>query len=178
MRRPTLAVLLASSLTAVTAIAASATSMGATNTAAAATAQPPIGHVWTIMLENSEFEQTFLGDRNSAPYLTQTLPSLGKLVVQYYGTGHSSADNYVAMASGQGPNPSTQGDCDTNTTLGNPAGAGGGSVEPSATTWEFDADGQAVDKSGASTIFESGWLVTESIETSSAAAYGRNQVRT
>ena len=109
--------------------------------AGAADATPHIGHVWTIVLENSEFAQTFVGGRNSAPYLTQTLPSLGKLVVNYFGTGHSSLDNYVAMTSGQGPNASTQGDCDTPTTLGGAPGA-----------WHFDADGQAVDDSGANPI--------------------------
>ena len=112
-----------------------------TSAPTAAAATPSIGHVWTIVLENSEFAQTFVGGRSSAPYLTQTLPSLGKLLVQYYGTGHSSLDNYIAMTSGQGPNPSTQGDCDTPTTLGGDAGQ-----------WHFDADGQAVDDSGASPI--------------------------
>ena len=29
----------------------------------------------------------------------------------YYGVGHASLDNYVAMISGQAPNPSTQADC-------------------------------------------------------------------
>ena len=119
---------------------------------------PHIGHVWTIVLENSEFEQTYVADRNSDPYLSQTLTSQGMLIPGYFGTGHSSLDNYIAMASGQGPNPQTQGDCDTNTTLGAPVGADGkpipgiGSVDPGPTTWQFDADGQAVDKSGATTI--------------------------
>jgi hypothetical protein len=145
MRRATLAIVLASSLTAVSAVAATASTDSSTTPAAGAV-NPAIGHVWTIVLENSEFEQTFIGDRNSAPYLTQTLPSLGKLVVQYYGTGHSSADNYVAMASGQGPNLETKGDCDDPTTLG------GGSPDPAQGAWHFDADGQAVDDSGAATI--------------------------
>lgn len=157
MRRRGLALVLAAGLTAATAAAASASAGLAGpirttphNSRAATAATAKIGHVWTIVLENSEFEQTFIADRSSAPYLTQTLPSLGKLVVQYYGTGHSSADNYVAMASGQGPNLSTKGDCDDPTTLG------GGSPDPapdaSAKTWHFDADGQAVDDSGAATI--------------------------
>jgi phosphatidylinositol-3-phosphatase len=107
----------------------------------AAAATTSVGHVWTIVLENSEFAQTFVAGRSSAPYLTQTLPSLGKLVVQYFGTGHSSLDNYIAMTSGQGPNTTTQGDCDTPTTLGGDAGQ-----------WHFDADGQAVDDSGANPI--------------------------
>lgn len=110
-------------------------------TGSASAASPGIGHVWTIVLENSEFAQTFVAGRSSAPYLTQTLPSLGKLVVQYYGTGHSSLDNYIAMTSGQGPNASTQGDCEAATTLGGASGA-----------FHFDADGQAVDDSGDSPI--------------------------
>jgi len=102
---------------------------------------PTIGHVWTIVLENSEFEETFVAGRNDAPYLTQTLPAEGDLLVQYYGTGHSSLDNYIAMTSGQGPNASTQGDCNDATVLGGPN-----------KQWHFDADGQAVDDSGAATI--------------------------
>jgi hypothetical protein len=109
--------------------------------AAKPTANHAIGHVWTIVLENSEFEETFLGGRSDAPYLTQELPAQGKLLVQYYGTGHSSLDNYVAMTSGQGPNPSTQGDCDNATTLGGPN-----------RQYHVDSDGQAVDDSGANPI--------------------------
>ena len=115
-----------------------------------AAATPHVGHVWTIVLENSEFEQTYVADRNSDPYLSQTLTSEGMLIPGYFGTGHSSLDNYIAMASGQGPNAETKGDCDTNTTLG------GGSPNPAPDanghTWHFDADGQAVDDSGAATI--------------------------
>src|SRR5690242_366974 len=118
-------------------VAGATVPVAATGTASAAT--PTVGHVWTIVLENSEFAQTFVAGRSSAPYLTQTLPSLGKLVVQYFGTGHSSLDNYIAMTSGQGPNASTQGDCDTATTLGGPNGQ-----------YHFDADGQVIDDSGAS----------------------------
>jgi hypothetical protein len=104
-------------------------------------ASPRIGHVWTIVLENSEFEETFIAGRKAAPYLTQTLPRNGELVVRYFGTGHSSLDNYIAMTSGQGPNPSTQGDCDDATTLGGDAGK-----------FHVDHDGQAVDDSGAKPI--------------------------
>ena len=31
----------------------------------------------------------------------------------YYGIGHSSLDNYIAMIGGQPPNPTTQADCPT-----------------------------------------------------------------
>jgi len=93
---------------------------------------PPIGHVFTIVLENEEFARTFVAGQAEAPYLTRTLVPAGAFVPNYYGTGHSSLDNYIAMTSGQGPNPATQGDCHDPSTLG-----GDGSLR-------FDADGQAV----------------------------------
>ena len=106
----------------------------------ASAALPPIKHVWIVVLENKDFNTTF-GPGSKAPYLADSLTARGALLRNYYGIGHVSLDNYIAMVSGQGPNAATKGDCDTNTTLGNPAGAGGGSVDPSPTTWQFDADG-------------------------------------
>jgi hypothetical protein len=76
----------------------------------AAPAPPSIGHVFVIVLENEGFASTF-GDPSADPYFAQTLPSKGALLTQYYGIGHASNDNYVAMVSGQGPNPDNQGDC-------------------------------------------------------------------
>jgi hypothetical protein len=73
---------------------------------------PPIGHVWTIMLENKSYESTFTG-LNDNDYLWKTLPSYGELLRQYYGTGHYSLDNYVSAVSGQGPAPANQNDCPT-----------------------------------------------------------------
>lgn len=108
---------------------------GLVATSASAATAPAPRHVFTIILENSEFEETFVADRRQAPYLTQTLPAQGTLAVNYYGTGHSSLDNYIAITSGQGPNAETQGDCDDPTTLGK------GHVT-------FDADGQAVGSPG------------------------------
>jgi phosphatidylinositol-3-phosphatase len=71
---------------------------------------PGIGHVFVIVLENQGYSATF-GDPLADPYLAQTLPSKGALLTQYYGIGHESNDNYVAMVSGQAPNPQNQGDC-------------------------------------------------------------------
>jgi hypothetical protein len=119
---------LALSAAAVLALAASSSATGGHS---GGKATPRIGHVFTIVLENSEFEETFLAGQQDAPYLTSTLPSMGTLAVNYFGTGHSSLDNYIAMTSGQGPNALTQGDCDEKTTMGN------GTVT-------FDADGQAL----------------------------------
>ena len=71
---------------------------------------PLIKHVFIIVLENEKFETTFGAD-SPAPYLSDTLPRMGALLRQYYGTGHASLDNYVAMISGIAPDPATQGDC-------------------------------------------------------------------
>jgi len=69
-----------------------------------------IHHVWLIILENKSYDETFTG-LNANSYLWETLPSEGVLLKNYYGTGHTSQDNYIAMASGQGPEADTQNDC-------------------------------------------------------------------
>jgi hypothetical protein len=79
-------------------------------TATAPTALPHIGHVFVLVLENEGYTSTF-GTPSADPYLAQTLPSEGALLTNYYGIGHASADNYLAMISGQGPNVQTQTDC-------------------------------------------------------------------
>jgi hypothetical protein len=73
---------------------------------------PPVGHVFVINLENKGFDETW-GPGSQAPYLSQTLRSQGVLLTQYFGIGHNILDNYIAQISGQGPNASTQGDCQT-----------------------------------------------------------------
>ncbi len=75
-----------------------------------AQANPPIKHVFVISLENENAGTTF-GPSSAAPYLAHTLTAQGAFVPNYYGTGHESLDNYIAMVSGQGPNPQTQADC-------------------------------------------------------------------
>ena len=73
---------------------------------------PPARHVFVIVLENHEFFDTFgPGGQAFAPYLNRTLVPMGQLLTQYYGVGHSSADNYIAMIGGQPPTPSGQNDC-------------------------------------------------------------------
>src|SRR5664280_116712 len=76
------------------------------------TSMPPIKHVWFIILENKSYDATFTGLNNNT-YLWKTLPSQGTLLTNYYGTGHFSLDNYVALASGQAPQVDTQNDCPT-----------------------------------------------------------------
>jgi phospholipase C len=79
---------------------------------AAGAALPPIRHVFIIVLENQAYAPSF-GAQSAAPYLGRTLPALGALLTQYYGIGHASLGNYVALVSGQAPNQDTQLDCGT-----------------------------------------------------------------
>jgi hypothetical protein len=81
--------------------------------AAAHAEEPPhINHFFIIMLENENAENTF-GAVPPSPYLGTTLREAGAFVPNYYGIGHASLDNYIALASGQPPNLLTQADCQT-----------------------------------------------------------------
>jgi hypothetical protein len=79
--------------------------------AAPAAALPPVKHVFVIWMENKDYAETFDQKSPRAPYFAKTLPALGALLPEYYGIGHHSASNYIAVLSGQGPNPQTQADC-------------------------------------------------------------------
>ena len=80
--------------------------------AAAASTLPPVKHVFVLIDENESASSTF-GTPANDPYLATTLRSEGAYLPDYYGIGHSSLDNYIAMVSGQAPNPFTSGDCPT-----------------------------------------------------------------
>lgn len=73
-------------------------------------ATPPIKHVFVIVLENQGYDTTF-GPGTRAPYLADTMVKAGALLHRYYGIGHYSLDNYIAMVSGIAPSPKTQLDC-------------------------------------------------------------------
>jgi hypothetical protein len=62
-------------------------------------------------MENKDYADSFAKENPKAPYLAKTLPPMGAMVPNYYGIGHHSLTNYVAVISGQGPNPQTQADC-------------------------------------------------------------------
>jgi phosphatidylinositol-3-phosphatase len=66
-------------------------------------------HVFIIVLENEGYSVTF-GPKSPAVNLNK-LAQQGALLQNYYGIGHHSLDNYIAMISGQAPNPDTQADC-------------------------------------------------------------------
>jgi hypothetical protein len=73
---------------------------------------PQFDHVFTIVLENQNFADTWdtPGPGGHPTYL-QTLRAAGAFASQYYGVGHVSADNYIAMTSGQLPTPPFEADC-------------------------------------------------------------------
>ncbi|HET6817937.1 MAG TPA: alkaline phosphatase family protein [Mycobacteriales bacterium] len=68
-----------------------------------------VGHVFVIVLENRNFQDAYVDNPNH--YLGRDLQRKGTLLTRYYGTGHLSNDNYIAMLSGQAPNPANQSDC-------------------------------------------------------------------
>jgi phosphatidylinositol-3-phosphatase len=78
--------------------------------ATAGAAAPAIRHVFVIVLENKDYDASF-GPQARSEQLGQVLPSQGVLLTQYFGIAHNSLPNYIAMVSGQGPNPVTQSDC-------------------------------------------------------------------
>ena len=126
-----------------TALAAAAISScgSSSDNGSGGTTSPPassrIGHVFVLILENEDYANSF-GASTPAPYLAQILPAKGALVQNYYGIGHNSLDNYIAMVSGQSPNLVTQLDCQTysnftGTSLGaNGQAIGQGCVYPSS----------------------------------------------
>ncbi|WP_199223872.1 alkaline phosphatase family protein [Paraconexibacter algicola] len=78
--------------------------------AARAAGPPDIRHVWTIVLENKDYEDSF-GPDTEAPYLARELTARGKLLTNYHGTSHASLGNYLTLVSGQAVNVVTQADC-------------------------------------------------------------------
>jgi hypothetical protein len=83
---------------------------GSVRPSPAAVSPTAVKHVFVIVLENKDYDQTF-GPDSAAPYLSKDLVARGQLLTQYYGIGHVSLDNYIAMVSGQAPNVITQSDC-------------------------------------------------------------------
>lgn len=96
---------------AATLLLAALAALGSLGVASAAAKKPPhIKHVFIIVLENEDASSTF-GPDSEAPYLAKKLTAKGELLPNYFGIGHNSNDNYLAMISGQAPNLSTQLDC-------------------------------------------------------------------
>jgi len=76
----------------------------------AGAALPPVRHVFVVVLENKDYDESF-GPSSVAPYLSKELTAKGQLLEQYFGTSHNSLGNYISLVSGQAANPQTQADC-------------------------------------------------------------------
>ncbi|MBO0768999.1 MAG: hypothetical protein J2O48_09990, partial [Solirubrobacterales bacterium] len=114
MRRFVLALLVLAALSAlvVTVSASGGTPRAVVGSPHAAGAQPPIQHVFVIVLENESASTTFPASGSGpAPYLSDTMRSQGAYLPNYYATGHNSNDNYISMISGQAPNLQNEADC-------------------------------------------------------------------
>jgi hypothetical protein len=85
---------------------------GGSSGSSAPSGPPAVGHVFVIVLENEDDGVAF-GPNSGAPYLAKSMTGMGAYVPNYYGIGHHSLDNYIAMISGQPPNSTTQHDCTT-----------------------------------------------------------------
>jgi hypothetical protein len=70
---------------------------------------PHFDHV-VVLTEENETESTTFGPDSPAVYLN-SLRAKGVFTPNYYGTGHVSLGNYIAMVSGQPGNPLTTSDC-------------------------------------------------------------------
>ncbi len=71
--------------------------------------QQSIKHVFVLTMENKNFADTF-GTSTQDPFL-KDLATKGAMLNQYFGTGHVSLDNYIAMMSGQPSTTETESDC-------------------------------------------------------------------
>jgi phospholipase C len=80
-----------------------------TTTAHGVASVPHFSHVVVLVLENENASSTW-GPKSVAHYLNSLVPR-GVFADQYFGTGHASLDNYIAMVSGQPDQPLTGGDC-------------------------------------------------------------------
>ena len=68
---------------------------------------PRVGHVWIFVFENTNYDQVTTA---TMPYFSARAAQ-GVTLSKMYGVGHASLTNYIAMASGHAPKPSTQADC-------------------------------------------------------------------
>ena len=121
-----LAAACSSSSSSTTTSTAAATGTTRSTAAGTSTGLPRIRHVFVIVLENEGYASTF-GDPAADPYLATTLPASGAQLSQYHGIAHFSNPNYIALLSGQAPNPSNQTDCQVfaDFPAGTPIGTGG-----------------------------------------------------
>jgi hypothetical protein len=105
-------------------------------------AVPNFGHVVVLVLENTDYAESFgPGGDTRAPYLN-SLASTYTLGTQYSGVDHASLTNYIALASGQTPKLGTKLDCPlSNCLYDREVQHIGDQVEASGRTWKAYMDG-------------------------------------
>ena len=89
------------------------TSAGASAPATTATpssTSSPVKHVFVIALTTPSYDAAF-GHASVAHYLNETLRRRGTLLSGYRTLGDTELPDYLAMVSGQAPNPDTRSDC-------------------------------------------------------------------
>ena len=85
---------------------------GASGAATPVEGVPHYDHVFTIVLENENYDATWNTPApGGGPTYLQSLRSQGVFADNYYGISHVSADNYIAMTSGQPATPLFNTDC-------------------------------------------------------------------
>ncbi|MGO9753008.1 MAG: hypothetical protein ACLP22_16170 [Solirubrobacteraceae bacterium] len=82
-----------------------------TTTTTASSTLPKVDHVFLIALSTRSYATVF-GARSAAPYLRSLEPK-GALLSGYESLDGSELPDYIAMVSGQGPNPDTHAGCPT-----------------------------------------------------------------
>lgn len=97
---------------AITGVVAGLTSMNGPAAATSLTGLEGVHHYdhVVVLTEENESEATTFGAASPATYLNSLVPS-GVFLPNYYGTGHVSLDNYLAMVSGQPNNGLANTDC-------------------------------------------------------------------
>jgi hypothetical protein len=88
-----------------------------------------LGHVFVIALTTPSFDAAF-GSSSVAHYLNHTLVPKGTLLGGYETLGNAELPDYLAMISGQAPNPDTSGECQTYSDFAAGAAPSGGGQVP------------------------------------------------
>ena len=81
-------------------------------TPATTTPKSPVGHVFVIAVSTPSYNAAW-GPNSSASYLDHVLKPAGTFLKNYETLGPAELPDYLAMISGQAPNPDTEADCTT-----------------------------------------------------------------
>jgi hypothetical protein len=96
-------------LLACAATAAMLSGCGGDDNPAVPVTQQSIRHVFVLTMENKNYLDSFVQSAQDPDF--QSIAKQGVTLSSYYGTGHVSLDNYIAMMSGQPSTNDTESDC-------------------------------------------------------------------